>query len=410
MSLSDVHLDDPDGFREGVPHHWLRLLRAEAPVYFHPERNGPGFWCITKYADVERVSKDPAAFSSARGGTNIHTPPEAALERVRAIMLNMDPPLHVKLRRLVRHGFTPTMAHKQEAHIRDLARTIVDQVAARGECEFVTEVAAELPLRVICEMMGVPPEDRHAIFDLTNRLIGFDDPEFHTSEEDGEIAATEIFLYANKLAALYQDSPAENLTSVLAHGEVDGEKLTELEFCSFFLLLVVAGNETTRTVTSNGMRLLIEHPEAFRRLAEKPSRVGPAVDEILRYEPAVICFRRTATRDVELRGQKIRAGDKVVMWYPSANRDEEVFLDPDRFDVERSPNDHLAFGIGEHFCLGANLAKLELRILFEEIVRRIRTPELAGPVRRLRSNFINGVKEMRIRFAPSLSPLGRGPG
>ncbi|MGH7896592.1 MAG: cytochrome P450 [Candidatus Binatia bacterium] len=401
MSLSDVRLDDPDSFLAGVPHHWFRLLRAEAPVFFQSERNGPGFWCITKHADVERVSKDPATFSSARGGTNIHTPPADALERVRAIMLNIDPPMHVKLRRLVRHGFTPVMAERQEAHIRELARTIVDRVAARGECEFVTEVAAELPLRVICEMMGVPEEDRHAIFDLTNRLIGFDDPEFHTSEEDGEIAATEIFLYANKLAAGYEGTPAENLTTVLAHGEVDGEKLSELDFCSFFLLLLVAGNETTRTVTSNGMRLLIEHPDAFERLAANPSEVGGAVDEILRYEPAVLCFRRTTTRDVELRGQKIRAGDKVVMWYPSANRDEEVFADPERFDIGRSPNDHLAFGIGEHFCLGANLARLELRILFAEIARRLRAPELAGPVRRLRSNFINGVKEMRIRFEPA---------
>ncbi|MGH7822934.1 MAG: cytochrome P450, partial [Candidatus Binatia bacterium] len=390
MTLADIRLDDPDSFGVGVPHEWFRLLRAESPVYFHPEPDGPGFWCITKHEDVKNVSRNPAVFSSARGGTNIRTPAEDALERTRAIMLNMDPPLHAKLRRLVRHGFTPAIAQKQAAHIRALARTIVDAVAPRGECEFVSEVAAELPLRVICEMMGVPEEDRHAIFELTNRLIGFDDPEFHTSEEDGEKAAAEVFLYANKLAALHEGSGADNLTTVLAHGEVDGERLTELEFCSFFLLLVVAGNETTRTVTSNGMRLLIERPEVLRRLAEEPSRTVGAVEEILRYEPAVLCFRRTATRDVEIRGRKIREGDKVVMWYPSANRDEEVFPDADSFDIDRDPNDHLAFGIGEHFCLGANLARLELRIVFQEIARRLRAPELAAPVRRLRSNFING--------------------
>jgi cholest-4-en-3-one 26-monooxygenase len=399
MTLSEIRLDDPDSFREGVPHHWLRLLRAEAPVFFHPERGGPGFWCIAKYEDLKMISRDPASFSSARGGTNIRTPAADALERSRAIMLNMDPPVHAKLRRLVRHGFTPAMAQKQAGHIRDLARAIVDQVASRGECEFVTEVAAELPLQVICEMMGVPQTDRRQLFDLTNRLIGFDDPEFQTSEEDGEQAAAEVFVYANKLAELYRDGPADNLTSVLAHGEVDGEKLAELEFCSFFLLLVVAGNETTRTVTTNGMKLLIEHPAQLQRLVDDPSRIPSAVEEILRYEPAVICFRRTATRDIELRGRKIREGDKVVLWYPSANRDEDVFSEPDRFDVARSPNDHLAFGIGQHFCLGANLARLELNIIFEEIVRRLRQPELAGPVRRLRSNFINGVKEMRIRFA-----------
>ena len=395
---AEIRLDDPDSFHAGVPHEWLRRLRAEAPVYFHPERDGPGFWCITKYEDLKAVSRDPATFSSARGGTNIHTPPADALERSRAIMLNMDPPLHVKLRRLVRHGFTPAMAQKQASHIRDLARAIVDQVVPRGECEFVTEVAAELPLQVICEMMGVPQTDRRLLFDLTNRLIGFDDPEFQTSEEDGERAATEVFLYANKLAELYRGGEADNLTSTLAHGEVDGEKLSELEFCSFFLLLVVAGNETTRTVTTNGMRLLIERPDALQRLVDDPALIPGAVEEILRYEPAVICFRRTANRDFELRGQKIREGDKVVMWYPSANRDEDVFVDPDRFDIRRSPNDHLAFGIGQHFCLGANLARLELNIIFEEIVRRLRRPKLAGPVRRLRSNFINGVKEMRIRF------------
>ena len=401
MALDEIRLDDPDGFAEGVPHHWFRRLRAEDPVHFQPERRGPGFWCITKYEDLKTVSRDPATFSSARGGTNIHDLPPERLERARSIMLNMDPPMHVKLRRLVRHGFTPAMAEKQAGHIRELARAIVDRVAPRGECEFVSEVAAELPLQVICEMMGVPLEDRSLIYDLSNRLVGFDDPEFGTSMDDSEQAAAEVYFYAGRLAERYRDAPADNLTSVLAHGEIDGEKLTELEFSLFFLLLVVAGNETTRTVTTNGMHLLIEHPDVLRRLAADPSRIPAAVEEILRYEPAVISFRRTATRDVELRGKTIREGDKVVMWYPSANRDEEVFADGDRFDVDRSPNEHLAFGIGQHFCLGANLARLELRIIFDEIARRLREPELAGPVRRLRSNFVNGVKEMRIRFRPA---------
>ena len=401
MTLDEIRLDDPDGFAEGVPHHWFRRLRAEDPVHFQSERRGRGFWCITKYEDLKTVSRDPATFSSALGATNIHDHPPERLERARAIMLNMDPPMHVKLRRLVRHGFTPAMAEKQAGHIRELARAIVDRVARKGECEFVSEVAAELPLQVICEMMGVPLEDRGLLYDLSNRLVGFDDPEFGTSIDDSEQAAAEVFFYAGQLAERYRDSPADNLTSVLAHGEVDGEKLTELEFSLFFLLLVVAGNETTRTVTTNGMHLLIEHPDVLRRLVADPSRIPAAVEEILRYEPAVMSFRRTATRDVELRGKMIREGDKVVMWYPSANRDEDVFADSDRFDVDRSPNDHLAFGIGQHFCLGANLARLELRIIFDEIARRLREPELAGPVRRLRSNFVNGVKEMRIRFRPA---------
>jgi cholest-4-en-3-one 26-monooxygenase len=405
MSLTEIDLANPDHFVEAVPHHWFKRLRAGAPVYWHPEQDGPGFWCITKYEDLKHVSKNPQLFSSELGGTNIDTPPEEVLQRVRAIMLNMDPPQHVKFRRIVQRGFTPRMVAKLESRIRQLATRIVDRVAHKGECEFVEELAAELPLQVICELMGVPLEDRHHLFELTNRLIGFDDPEFSTSQEDGAMASAEVFAYANQLARLRKEKPTDDLTSSLLQGEVDGERLNELEFCSFFLLLLVAGNETTRTVTTHGMHLLIQHPAQLQELVDHPSLVPSAVEEILRYAPAVNCFRRTATADTEIRGQRIKAGDKVTLWYPSANRDEEVFEDADRFDIHRRPNDHLAFGIGEHFCLGANLARCELRIIFEEMVRRLRNPQLAGPVRRLRSNFINGVKEMRIKFTPERARL-----
>jgi cholest-4-en-3-one 26-monooxygenase len=277
-------------------------------------------------------------------------------------------------------------------------------VAGRGECEFVTEVAGELPMQVICRMVGVPEEDWHAVYEISNRLVGFDDPDYQNSMEDGQRAAMEMFQYAAKLAEQLKAEPGDNLASELINGEVDGEKLTDLEFNSFFMLLCVAGNETTRTATTHGIRLLVEHPDQRDRLLQNPALIPCAIEEILRCSSPLNHFRRTASRDTELRGQRIRAGEKVTLWYPSANRDETVFPNPDTFDVGRSPNEHLAFGVGEHFCLGASLARLELVIMFEEILRRIPDIALDGPPRRLRSNFVNGVKEMRVRFTPE----GRG--
>jgi len=378
MALADIDLDNPDNFVSGTPHHWFKALRREDPVHWHAERGGRGFWCVTKYEDLKQVSRNPLLFSSYRGGTNIPDRDEAALMGMRMIMLNMDPPQHVKFRRIVQRGFTPQMTAKQEPYLRQLSKRIVDQVAHRGECEFVEELAAE----------------------LSNKLIGFDDPEFQNTEEDARAASAQMFAYAMKIAEHYRSHPADNLTTTLMNVEVDGEKLSEIEFCSFFLLLLVAGNETTRTVTTNGMKALLEHPDQLRMLANDLSLVPSAVEEFVRFDPAVHHFRRTAMQDTELRGRKIREGDKVVMWYPSANRDEDVFSDPDRFDITRQDNEHLAFGIGEHYCLGANLARLELTVIFQEMLKRLKNPRLAAPPRRLRSNFINGVKEMRIAFEP----------
>ena len=400
MALSEIDLDNPDNFISGTPHHWFRELRREDPVHWHTERGGKGFWCVTKYEDLKYVSRNPMLFSSWRGGTNIADRDEAALVGMRMIMLNMDPPQHVKFRRIVQRGFTPQMTAKQEPYLRQLSKRIVDQVAHRGECEFVEELAAELPLQVICELVGVPQEDRKLIFELSNKLIGFDDPEYQNTEEDARAASVQMFGYAMKMAEHYRNHPADNLTTVLMNVEIDGEKLSEIEFCSFFLLLLVAGNETTRTVTTNGMRALLGHPDQLQMLANDLSLVPNAVEEFVRFDPAVHYFRRTVTAETELRGRKLREGDKVVMWYPSANRDEDVFADPDRFDVTRQGNEHLAFGIGEHYCLGANLARLELTVIFQEMLKRLKNPRLAAQPRRLRSNFINGVKEMRIAFDP----------
>lgn len=395
-----IDIYDPDVYVRGVPHDAFRQLRAEAPVHFHPEPGGPGFWAVTKHADVVAVSKDPWRFSSHRGGTNIQDYPPENLSTIQLLMLNMDPPQHNKFRRLVSTGFTPRMVAQLEPRIREATRIILDAVAPRGECDFVRSISAELPLVVIAELMGVPQEDRHRLFDLSNRLIGFDDPEFQRSIEDAQQAAMEMWMYANQLAVARKGNKADDLVSVLMSAQVDGEALTEMEFDSFFLLLAVAGNETTRTLISGGMLALAEHPEQRARLMADPSLLPTAVEEMLRWVTPVLHFRRTATRDTELRGVPIKENDKVVMFYASANRDEDVFTKPDVFDVGRTPNEHLAFGVGQHVCLGNSLARLEIRIMFEELLGRMPDIELAGPVRRLRSNFVNGFKSIPVRFTP----------
>ncbi|TMA53945.1 MAG: cytochrome P450 [Deltaproteobacteria bacterium] len=366
MSIDHVNLADPDAFVGGVPHEVFTRLRAEAPIYWHPESDGPGFWVLSRYHDVTAVSLDPKTFSSWKGGTIIRDWKGQDLEQNRLMMLNMDAPRHTKYRRLVTLGFTPRMVTRLTPHVRAMANRIIDNVAARGACDFVTEIAAELPLQAIAEMIGVPLEDRHLVFDWSNRMIGFDDPDYSGSAEAGKLAAVEMYLYANQLALARKEHPRDDLVSVI----------------------------------SGGMLALMQHPEERRRLLANPALLPTAIEEMLRWVTPVMYFRRTATHDTEIRGQKIHEGEKVTLWYISANRDEEIFPHPDRFDVGRNPNDHLAFGIGHHFCLGANLARLEIQIMFEELLRRLPDIELAGPVARLRSNFINGIKSMPVRFTP----------
>jgi len=395
-----VDLSTPEAFAEGVPHALFAKLRAESPVAFCSERNGgPGFYSVFRRADVVHVSKHPRLFSSHLG-TNIEDQPPEALAQLQTILINMDPPQHVKYRALVRRGFTPQQIGAMTPHVAQLAREVVDRVASKGECDFVAEVAAELPLLVICELMGVPASDRRRIFDLSNRLIGFDDPEFQTSKDDGMAAAAEMWAYAHQLGEQRRAKPMGDLVSDLVNGSVDGAKLTELEFDNFFLLLAVAGNETTRNAISGGLLALMEHRGQWERLLSDRSLLDTAVDEIVRWVSPVIHFRRTATFDTELAGIAIPAGAKVVMWYASANRDAAAFARADVFDVARSPNPHLGFGIGEHFCLGSHLARLEIRCLFEELLRRLPDIELAGAPRRLRSNFIHGIKQLPVRFTP----------
>jgi cholest-4-en-3-one 26-monooxygenase len=405
MEVADVDLTDPDAFVEGRHHEMLATLRAEDPVHWHRERDGGGFWCLTKHADVQLANRDPDLFSSAVQGVNIldlDDDPRAGTDGVREMMIMMDPPRHTRYRLLVNKGFTPRMIGKLEEFLAARATQIVDDVVASGSCDFVTDISAELPLQAIAELMGVPQDDRHCIFEWSNHMVGSDDPEF--GEADGaEEAAAGLFLYASALRDDKRRCPADDIVSRLIGAEVDGHGLTDTEFSMFFLLLAVAGNETTRNATNHGMRALIEHADQYALLRDRTDELlATAVEEILRWSTPVLYFRRTATRDVELRGKTIRAGDKVVMWHASANRDEEVFADPFRFDVTRTPNDHVSFGGGgAHFCLGANLARMELALIFRELVTRIPDMELAGPVEVLRSNFIGGIKHMPVRFTPS---------
>jgi len=407
-SLSDVNLWDKDKFQEGVPHDWFSTLRREAPVYWHEgddfpigsgQRGGDGFWCVTGYDDVVAVNRDNEAFSSARGLVFMWDPDNENLEQQRLLMLNMDPPLHTRYRRLINKGFTPRMVSELESTMRKRTREIVDRVAERGECDFVVDVASELPLQVIADLMGVPQDDRHKLFDWSNRMIGSEDPEYGITEEMAQHASMELYAYASELAARKRVDPKDDLISVLTHSEVDGEKLTDLELDLFFLLLSVAGNETTRNLISHGMVTLLEHPDQLERLRAHRKLLPGAVEEMLRWASPVMHFRRTATRDLELGGQEIKEGDKVVIWYISANRDEKAFKDPFTFDIERSPNEHVAFGGGgPHFCLGANLARMEINVMFDEILDRLHNIELAAPVSRLRSNFINGLKHIPLKF------------
>lgn len=405
MQLSDVDLTNADTFQRGTPHEWFKLLRQEAPVYWHPEKNGPGFWAITKYEDLKLVSKQPNVFSSQKQGTLLLDPPPADLPYVQAIMLNMDPPKHRSYRNLINKAFTPKMIENLHGRIRDMVRDIIDGVVERGECDFVEDVAAKLPMLVITEMMGVPEEDRQHVYEIGNKMVGFDDPDFEENgvaamDKGAQASFAEMFVYADKLREKARQNPSDDLATALLSAEIDGERLSDIDFNFFFLLLLIAGNETTRTVTSNGMLTLIEHPDQLADLRRDMTLLPGAVEEILRFAPAVHCFRRQSLAPAVIRGQQIEPDQKLMLWYPSANRDEDVFPASDTFNIRRSPNEHVAFGFGEHYCLGANLARLELNEIFRGLALRMHDVELAAAPRRLRSTFINGVKEMRITFKP----------
>ncbi len=405
MDANQIDLLSPDSFVDGVPHEWFTYLRHNAPVYKHPEPNGPGFWVITRYDDVVAVGRDSQTFSSEqeRGGVvQLRDDMMDDFNRGGRMMLTMDPPDHTRYRSLVNKGFVPRMINALAPHIREITSAIIDRAIDKGDqCDFVVDVAAELTLQVIAELLGVPLEDRHKVFQWSNRMIGSEDPEYAVSDELVRQAQIEMFMYVNALAPKRRAEPRDDLVTTLLNAEINGDRLSEMDFNLFFLLLAVAGNETTRNALSHGVHTLIQHPEQYRMLVDDPSLVPSATEEILRWASPVMYFRRNVTCDAEVRGQRLKAGDKVSIWYISANRDEEIFDDPFRFDITRSPNEHVAFGGGgSHFCLGASLARMEINILLEELVKRVPAPKMVGDVKRLRSNFINGIKHLPVQLAP----------
>ncbi|MCK9926301.1 cytochrome P450 [Frankia sp. Mgl5] len=402
MSLATIDVYDPDRYQAGIPHQDFRVLRAQAPVFRHPDHQQPdGFWAVTRHADVVRVSRTPEVFSSSRCTAILAEMPEEERAQQRLMMLNMDPPEHNQLRSLVNRGFTPKMISRMREHLQDACETIVTEALAAGSGDFVELCAADLPLIVIAELMGVPVEDRYKLFDWSNRLAAATDLRL---DKDGDpaIAAMEAYQYANDLGASKRACPADDIISRLIVPDEHGGELSELEFDLFFLLLMFAGNETTRNAIAGGMQAMIDHPEQWERLRADPDLATTAADEIVRWVSPVNGFRRTATRDVELGGQLIRENDKVVMFYASANFDETVFGDPFTFDIGRSPNPQVGFGGGgPHFCLGRHLAMLEIELMYRTLAARVRRVEPLGPPSRLRSNFVNGVTAMPVRLIPA---------
>ncbi|MDX1648646.1 MAG: cytochrome P450 [Myxococcota bacterium] len=397
---AELDLYDPDAYVEAPPYARFAELRRRDPVCWQPLPDGGGAWWLLKHADVKAASADPATFSAARGGIVIEELPEESLRMVRSQLLAMDPPEHGVMRRKVLAGFTPGMVGRMEPWLRARAGAILDAAAARERCDLVTDLASALPLQVICEILGVPEADRPRVVELGDRIIGRDDRDLSDSAEQASQASVELGTYGYELAMARRGSGGGDLVSVLLDARAVGDRVDPVEFAGLFVQIIVAGNETTRTLLSGGVLALMERSEAWRRLADEPGRIPVAVEELLRWVTPVHYFRRTATRDVTLRGRRIREGDRVVLSYTSANRDEEVFDEPERFDPGRDPNPHLAFGWGEHFCLGAKLARLEARVFLEELFRRVEALVPDGPPRRMRSNLNNAWKSIPVRVVP----------
>lgn len=392
----------------------FQALREERPLPFFQDPpdmpewlpRGPGYYAVTKHADILEVSRQPELFCSSRGATSIPDMPGEMLEFFGS-MINMDDPRHARLRRVVSRGFTPRMLKQVEDDVQRVAARIVDDVAAKGSCDFVVDVAARLPLEIICNMMGVPESDFDTVFRASNVILSQGDPEY-IPEGDDIIAA--FMTAAQELALLMQGlgehrvkAPTDDLTSALVNAEVDGERLTMAELASFFILLVVAGNETTRNAISHGLWALSSFPDQRAAWAADFEGVAPtAVEEIVRWATPVIWMRRTAVGDYRLRDVELHEGDKLLLFYNSANRDGDVFDRPHEFDVRRTPNDHVGFGgPGPHFCLGAHLARREITVMFRELFQRMPDIHAAAEPERLRSSFINGIKHLEAEWTPA---------
>jgi cholest-4-en-3-one 26-monooxygenase len=398
---ADVILSDPTTFKDAVPHEYFAELRRTAPVSLREEPDTKPYWAVVSYDACVRVNREWEEYSSYAETSLPFDVPQEEIEQQRLMMLNMDPPMHTRYRRLVNKGFTPRMVRDLEARLHIVTDELIDNVIEQGEADFVVDIAAELPLIVIAELMGVPFEDRHKMFDWSNKMIGSQDPEYNLAPEVSAEAAMELYAYASQLFASKRSNPHQDLMSVLTQVEVEGEQLSDLELELFFLLLAVAGNETTRNLIAGAMNTFFQFPDQWARLRDDRSLMDSAVEEMLRFVTPVMNFRRTAMTDVTLEGAEIKTGDKVMFFHISANRDEKIFENPDTFDIGRSPNPHMAFGGGgPHFCLGANLARMEIKVMFEHLLDRIPDITQSGPTQRLQSPFISGIKHLPVSFAP----------
>jgi cytochrome P450 len=413
-SLSELDVISPEAYgAAGYPHAAWARLRREAPVFLVEQKGFDPFWAITRHADIVSISKQPERFVNAPRMTMMHNsvrPPEAVrkdpgFKSMIRTLLNMDNPDHRTYRKLVSGWFTPRAIQRLERRVEAIVGGILDDLETRqaqGTCDFVAEIAARVPLRVIAEILGVPHEDEGFVLRLSNQGIGAQDPEFQVEgksvREARRAALIELFAYFSDLAEQRRAQPRDDLATVLANASVNGAPLPQIELLSYFGLIAVAGHETTRNATSGGMAALLDHPDQWRRLRDDPSLVGSAAEEILRWTSPVIQFTRTAIEDTEIRGRQVRSGDVLVVFYPSANRDEEVFDNAHRFRVDRDPNPHIAFGIGEHLCLGAHLARLELREIFRQLAQRLQAIELAGARQFLVSSFVGGIKHLPVRY------------
>jgi len=451
LTEDDIDLTDLDVFADRMPHEWFAYLRHNMPVWWHPAENkkdahGEGFWVFTRYDDIVAINRNWRTFSNVTSESRMPNGGIAIMDQtpedgVGTQLILLDPPAHTRLRKLLRHGFTPRAVRALENNMRERTTKILDaiedahgssanganglsqagerngqgagtQQTPHGQGDFVVDVAAELPLQAIAELVGVPQEKRGKLFEWSNKIIGSSDPEYVVSRDESFQARAELYEYATKLAEEKRANPTDDIWSYLVDAEVimaDGsrEKLSEFELHVFFFLLIIAGNETTRNAISHSMLAFFEFPDQWQLLCQHPELMDSTVEEMLRWSTPVVYFRRNVTQDTEIHGYHIREGQKVTIWYPSANRDESQFKDPFRFDITRDPNHHLAFGGGgPHFCLGAHLARLEMKVMFQELTRRFPNIALMGDPERLRMNLINGIKHFQVAYSPKPELIG----
>ncbi len=407
----DFDFTDPDLNLAGIPHEKFAALRRTAPIHWveqvpearagMSEESGTGYWAVTKHADVLEVSKNSKVFSSRENAVIIRNPETAtreSIEMTKVVIINQDAPEHTQLRKIISRGFTPRAIGALEDALGERARRIVREAVETGGGNFVDQIAAQFPLEVIGDMLGIPAKDRQKIFDWTNQMTGSEDPDLAREDNDPEAAATEVLTYSMVLAADRRENPRDDIVTKLVNADVDGRGLTDDEFGFFVIALAVAGNETTRNATTHGMNAFFDNPDQWELW--KKERPSTMMDEVIRWASPVTSFQRTALEDIELGGVQIKKGQRVGLFYASANHDDDVFTDPFTFDITRDPNPHLAFGgHGAHYCIGANLARMEIRQVFDAVADMAPDIRRVGEVKRLRSGWLNGVKELPVRYS-----------